>query len=345
MSTIKNKIFSFSQVLGISILTILVTLLVNYSVDKVFNKKNKDELTSESNANSCLYNIKRLNGFQFIRPLLFVDEDCQSNSLSSVQQSMNGVIEKYKASGGLTNASVYLREYGYNEWTSINETETYEPGSLFKVPVMIAILKMCERNPSLLNKKLAYTTPVHINKNIEYPAVKSIELGKSYTIKELLAYMIRYSDNSATVLLETQLDTKTVYKLFADFGLEVPNKYAKSYLFNVKDYSLFIRSIYNATYLTPEYSEIAAELLDDSEFKIGIRKNIPNNIKIISKFGEAGNPSERQLHETALIYINKKPYLLTIMTKGNDMRKLSEFIAEISSTVYDDMIKQAAEMI
>lgn len=345
MSSIKSKNFSFFQVFGISILIILITLATNYTIDKLFNKNKEEESSNSFNINNCVYNIKRLSGFKFVKPLMFVDEECQSNSLSNVNKEINVIIEKYKVTGGLINASIYLREYGYNEWTSINENEMYEPGSLFKIPVMIAILKMSETNPGFLNKKLTYNNQVPINKSIEFPAVKTIELGKSYTVRELLGYMIKYSDNNATVLLETQLDTKTIYKLFADFGLEVPNKYAKSYFFNVKNYSLFMRSIYNAAYLTPEYSEIAAELLDDSEFKIGIKRNIPNNIKVISKFGEAGNPSERQLHETGLVYINKKPYLLTIMTKGNDMKKLAEFIAEVSLTVYNEMIKQADEMI
>ena len=342
MNALKNKNFSLKQVLLLSFIIIAITLLANYSIEKLLIKRTTED--TASNTNICVYNIKRLNGYKFVKPLMFVDEDCQSNSLSGVQKKINAVIENHKANRTLINASVYLREYGYNEWTSVNENEMYEPGSLFKVPVMIAILKMSESNPNLLNKSLTYNNPIQVNKNIGFPAAKTIELGKSYTVKELLTYMLKYSDNNATILLETQLDTKTIYKLFADFGLEVPNKYANSYLFNVKDYSLFMRSIYNAAYLSAENSEYAAELLEDSAFKVGIRKNIPNTIKIISKFGEAGTPTEKQLHETGLIYIDKKPFLLTIMTKGTNMTILTDIIAEITSVVYSEMEKQAKEM-
>jgi hypothetical protein len=47
-----------------------------------------------------------------------------------------------------------------------------------------------------------------------------------------------------------------------------------------------------------------------------------------------------QLHESAIIYVKDKPYLLTVMTKGKDNKTLSKLIGEISSTVYKNMINQ-----
>lgn len=147
--------------------------------------------------------------------------------------------------------------------------------------------------------------------------------------------MIRNSDNEATMLLERNMDNKVFQKLFADVGLEVPNVYASEYLFTVKDYSLFMRTIFNAGYLTIKNSEYAAELLTECDFKEGIAEGIPTNIKMAHKFGEAGNDNEKQLHESAIVFLDKKGYLLTVMTKGNDMKKLSNLIGEISRVVYN----------
>jgi beta-lactamase class A len=153
--------------------------------------------------------------------------------------------------------------------------------------------------------------------------------------------MIKYSDNAATVLLERYMDSKTLQKLFKDIGVEVPNAYADQYLFTVKDYSLFMRTIYNAGILTIKNSEFAAELLSESEFKDGILKGIPATTKVAHKFGEAGDPNQKQLHESAIVYLDNGGYLLTVMTKGKDIKKLSELIGELSRVVYTDEINMS----
>jgi beta-lactamase class A len=194
---------------------------------------------------------------------------------------------------------------------------------------------MDEENPGFLNKVITYDHPIQVDKKLSYPS-KSIQVGNRYTVKELLAYMIKYSDNAATVLLEQNMKNEILQKLFSDIGLEVPNAYSNEYLFTAKDYSLFMRAIFNASYLSIENSEFAAELLSECNFKEGIEKGIPSNTKIAHKFGEAGSNDEKQLHESAVIYLGDKGYLLTVMTKGKDIKTLSNLIGEISRAVYND---------
>ena len=329
-----SKRFSLLQIVLICLLVSIATfgLTIFFKIDH----KNIDEPTATNKA-YCNYNVKRLKGLKYIKPILFVDEDCQSDDLVDLQQKIISIINQYHTNQGVTTASVYIREYANNEWISINENEKYEPGSLFKVPILIAILKMNENNPGFLNKKVIFSKPFSIDKNVAY-ASKSIQLGQSYTINELLMYMIKYSDNNATALLETHMKPEVFQKLFSDIGLEVPNIAAKQYLFTVNQYSLFMRTIFNAGYLTINDSEFAAGLLTQCNFKEGIVKGLPSNIELAHKFGESGNMTEKQLHESAIIYLKNKPYLLTIMTKGKDNKVLSQLIAAISKIVYTDML-------
>ncbi|WP_298154261.1 serine hydrolase [Flavobacterium sp.] len=301
--------------------------------------KSKDTVNSNNTASvACNFNVKRLAGYRYVRPLMFVDGECESENLMATKSKINGIIEAYKRDKGVTGASMYLRSG--TDWINVNEGEQFEPGSLFKVPVMIAILKMDEDNPGFLNKRVAYSKVYDVNKKVAY-AAKSIVLGQTYTIRQLLEYMIRYSDNNATALLETYMKPEILQKLFADLGLEVPNIYAAHYFFTSSQYSLFIRSIYNAGYLNIDNSEFAAELLSECEFKDGIMKGLPAGTKVVHKFGEAGNPDELQLHESGIVYLDGKSYLLTVMTKGKDNKVLSDLIGDISKAVYDDM--QAAQ--
>lgn len=312
----------------------IVAFVVDYTLSSFFHNttSTSDSESSHASITNCDYNIKRMTGFKFVKPILWVDENCESDNLAGTKQKVVEIIVRHKQTEGVTSASVLIRSS--EKWAVVNENEKYELGSLFKVPVLIAILKINEDNPGFLNKTVVYDKALDAGKKVNFPS-KSIKLGQSYTIRELLTYMIRNSDNEATMLLERNMDNKVFQKLFADVGLEVPNVYASEYLFTVKDYSLFMQTIFNAGYLTIKNSEYAAELLTECDFKEGIAEGIPTNIKMAHKFGEAGNDNEKQLHESAIVFLDKKGYLLTVMTKGNDMKKLSNLIGEISRVVYN----------
>jgi beta-lactamase class A len=336
MISFKNKRFSLLHAIVFAVLIAMLT----FSLTSFWKERQFAAKMSSAPTLSCNYNVKRMDGFKYIKPLMFVDEECESEALMGIKQKLTGIIDTYKNTGDLTNASVYLREYSHNEWMCINESDKFDPGSLFKVPVLIAILKMNEENPGFLNKSLTYNKKVNTGKTIAF-ASKTIKLGQSYTVRELLTYMIKYSDNNATILLEENLNPKVLQKLFAVVGLEVPNIYAAQYLFTTKEYSYFMRAIYNAGYLNSDDSEFAGELLTECDFKDGIVKGLPAGMKLAHKFGESGSQNEKQLHESAIVYLKNKPYLLTVMTRGKDNKKLSQIIGEISQAVYTDMQNEA----
>jgi beta-lactamase class A len=333
--SIATKSFSLAHIAAIS----LIVSVLTSSATIFFNDDKKPE-TGETPTSSCEFSSRRIEGYRFIKPLLFVDPACESENLSAVKYKINALIDKEKAQGNLSTASIYVKSQ--NDWLEINGAEKYEPGSLFKVPIMIAILKMNEDNPGFINKQIAYNQPLAIAKKVNIGS-KTITLGNTYTVKQLLEYMIKYSDNQATCLLEMNLDKQVLYKLFTDIGLAAPNLYADKFYFTPKDYSMFMRIIYNAGYLSIKDSEYAAELLGQCDFTDGILKGLPTGIKVAHKFGETGDENEKQLHETAIIYLDKRPYLLTIMTRGRDFLPLQKFMAEISTIVYED-IKAKADL-
>jgi len=333
MSPFLKKKIALPYLIGILILTVIITFsFMNF----IYQKKETLYISQIDDANSCSYSIKRLDGYNYIKPLMFVDDPCEDDALAATKQEINTLIENYKNNQGVVAASVYLRDYESNGWMVLNDNEKYEPGSLFKVPILITYLKMEEQNPGLLQKELLFSQSFAIDKNVAYKS-KSIQLGKSYKIKELLRYMIEYSDNNATALLNNNLKIEVLVKLFEDFGLQKPDVNAKNYYFTVKEYSIFMRALYNASYLTIEDSEFAASLMSKSEFKDGIKKFIPKEVKTISKFGESGTNVEMQLHETAIVYLKNRPYLLTVMTKGKDNNSLSNLIGEISKITFSNL--------
>ncbi len=299
--------------------------------------KNQDS-SSEPNttASYCSYNISRLGGYEFVRPLLFAEPECESPELTPVKNEIEAVVNSYKASGAITSASVFLREFHKGEWVSINEDEKYSPGSLLKVPELMTFIKMNERQPGLLEKKILFDKPITSYKTATYLS-KGIKLGQTYTIRELLYYMIAYSDNNATLILNKFIDIPTFKKIFTDVGLPAPDFNAKEYLISARDYSLFMKELYNATYLTIENSEYCTEMMSHSDFKEGLIAGLPQGCKVVHKFGEGGYSNTPNFSESGIIYCNNTPYILTVMLKGTDMRKMPPVIGNISKVVYDKM--------
>ncbi len=336
MKSIFNKNYSLFIVVILLGISNASTFIITKKFDKSNNAKANRQSFNQIQTNACTYKVRRLGGLQYIKPLLFVDNLCQGDKLMPLKSSLNILFDNFKKSGVLNSASFYMKDYSNNDWMAINEDEKYSPGSLLKVPQLITFLKMNEENPGILNKKIPYVNTLITDKKPIYTS-KSIKPGHSYTIRELLVYMIQYSDNNATMLLNGIIDIKTFKKVFTDLGLIEPDWYAKSYPISANEYSIFLRALFNAGYLNIKDSEFAVGLLTKSDFKNGIVNGLPSNVQLAHKFGESGDADEKQLHESAIIYLNNNPILITIMTKGKDMKKLPQVLKEASNLVYNQM--------
>jgi beta-lactamase class A len=334
------KIFNNKKSFGILLFSMVATnsLTYYYTTKKETWAADVSESSSET-SKECDYDIKRKSGFSYIKPILYVDTKCESDHLSSVKQSVNDMIENYKKIEVINSASVYIKELNGSGWTAVNGDEEFMPGSLMKVPELIAYLKMNEIKPGILDKVITFNKAEAINRSTNFNS-KSIQLGHSYTIRELLKYMINYSDNNATALLNKNIDMEVFKKVFTDLNLPAPDWSAKTYPITAKEFTVFMRALYNGTYLNDENSEIATKLLSQCDFKQGMIAGLPANTKVAHKFGESGTQSEQQLSESAIVYLDNNPYTITIMTKGKDYKKLPQVIKEISSTVYQQMLQK-----
>jgi beta-lactamase class A len=325
-------------------ITFLLSSLVSILGFSYLKSNSQDENTdfdnslNASNHSFCNLNISRLKGYQYIHPLLYAEPQCESEELADCKNQISQIINANKASGKITSASVYLREFTQAQWTSVNASELYSPGSLLKVPELIALYKMNERQPGFLDKVIEYkdVNATKSNRIINFQA-NHIKLGNNYTIRELINYMIVYSDNDATMLLNALIDKSVFSKVFTDIGLKEPDYSSSDYKMNVNDYSIFLKELYNGSYLSFKNSEECLSLLSKTEFKDGLISGLPANCIVSHKFGEGGSNSEPNFSEAAIVYCGRSPYIITIMTKGNNIKSLPSVSAEISKKVYELM--------
>lgn len=282
---------------------------------------------------------------KFIAPLLLGSESSIFYEDESFSKQINSYTDNVLHNKKALAISVYFKNLTTGSWVGINENDHYAPASLMKVPIMLAIFKQAEQDPTFLKKELYYDGSSDLNREEYYKPQEKILPHHSYSIEKLLDYMITYSDNNATVLLLSVTPKTALTEIFTDLGLPVPDDTTTGTIDYMSDklYSRLFRVLYNSTYLNEEYSEKALKILANPDFPNGIAHSLPSGISVANKFGERTIYNEdktiryRELHDCGIIYVPKSPYLLCIMTKGNDFKALETVIQDISTMTYARM--------
>jgi beta-lactamase class A len=290
--------------------------------------------TGANNSSSSMQEY-RLQTYSLSKPLLLADLPDEDRDMAPIKSSINAIIEDNKSRGNVSSASVFLLRMNHDNWINVNASERFAPGSMLKISVLITYFKMLEKNPGLFDQKL-YLDPRMNTNRIQHVDEMHLPPGQ-YKIGDLIQAMIVNSDNYATMLLNQHLDQALFINLYSDLGLRRPDMGETFYPMTAREFSRFLRVLHNATYLSPDNSESALELLTKANYDNGIVAGLPANTKVAHKFGESGDGKLFELHEAAIVYNNDDPYLLVVMTKGKDISSLPGILKEISTTVYNSI--------
>ena len=289
----------------------------------------------------------RLGGYQFIDPLLVCNISNPSAILEdhSLTRDVQSIIDTHKSAGDISKASVYYTDLTSGSWATVYGNETFFPSSLGKIPIMIAYYLEAESDPGILDKKITYPAgSPDLNDMQDIPPEAAIVQGQMYTIEQLIEYMIKYSDNNATALLDSQIDQDTLNKVYGDLGIPTNDdpSLANFDFITAHQVATLFRVLYNATYLSRTDSEKALELLSQSSFTQGIVAGVPASTVVSHKLGLVGIApaqvtTEHELHDCGIVY-GKDPYILCVMTRGaSSLPTMEGIIAQISKAAYADV--------
>ena len=280
----------------------------------------------------------------YINPYLYTNDNNKKYAdLDPLSTSINTYITSLHQTdpAHISNISVYYRDLNSGHWMGINQDEKYQPASLMKVIIMLAVLKHATVDPTLLQQKIYYSAA---STSYQYYLPTQTLTAGYYNADQLLKAMIVYSDNNAeeSLLQQYQSDVNNLIKTFQLPPLPTnPNDYQTSNFMSAEDYSTLFRALYNGTYLPWDLSEQALDLLTTITFTDGIVSGVPSGTAVAHKFGERtnqfsdGTASNRELHDCGIIYYSNDPYLLCVMTKGSaTFPELAETISHISQLVY-----------
>jgi beta-lactamase class A len=266
----------------------------------------------------------RQGGYQFISPLLECESDnaLASREIISLEKTVSDITTAKLDESTIDDVSVYYRDLNNGPWYGVNQDARFAPASLLKVPMMIALYKKAETDPSFLSLELV---------------PDGTESGE--TVEALIEKMIIKSENYAFDLLSNVVDFDEIRLMHDVLDIPFTEENSSDDYITVRRYSSLFRVLYNASYLNREYSEKALALLARAEYDSGIANGLPDNLVIANKFGIRSDQDDQrqQLHDCGVVYYPDHPYLLCIMTKGNDVDKLEEAIQDISRSVFDQI--------
>lgn len=321
----------------VSILTLVIAVLIAgvaaYAASVLTGKKPKVNIPSGPNCPETMEQI-RIKSYEFVHPLLLTDISSESGALAPIRGKLENYISSVKSNRQADDVSIYFRKLNDGAWFAINPNQTYNPASMSKIIYVLVFLKEAESNPAVLNKKIYFAKHFEGGNTQNIVDFKLPEKAY-YSVRDLLTYCIKYSDNDATLLLSQNMNVRIYEQLFKDLNIPLPESY-KEYYITPLDYSKFFRVLYNATYIRPDLSEYGLKLLTLSTYANGLKRGIDPNVVVAHKFGERIIGTKAQLHEFGIVFINNNPYLLGVMTSGSSLPQLADIVAEISRIVYSD---------
>ena len=122
---------------------------------------------------------------------------------------------------------MYLRDLQNGPIMSINDQLDFIPASLLKLPLMITYYKKAEADPALLTRKVIVEGDVaSLPQNIK--PEQTAQIGKTYTIDQLITLLITQSDNTFWKVLLNDLrkhySEEDFISTLSDLGIVDPRK-------------------------------------------------------------------------------------------------------------------------
>ncbi len=256
-----------------------------------------------------------------------------------LEKTLGAYLKTQTQAKRILSASVYFRDMVDGHWFGINEKQIILPGSLLKVPLAMGYLKASESNPSLLEQETVFEDETLLKLySIQGIAPKiRLELGRAYTVEDLIVRSLVYSDNVAAVLLERLDGHRAILNAAVDNDIPVRAGHPPNRALTNAEYAGFFRILFNSTYLNKANSNRVLQWLDQGTFRDGLVAGVPSNTRVAHKFGESTSDSAKEIHfhDCGIIYYPARPYLLCVMTRVSDTAHALDFIRAVSKQTYE----------
>jgi beta-lactamase class A len=256
-----------------------------------------------------------------------------------------------RASGAETVAVAYY-DLATGKELLINPDVTFHAASTMKVPVMMEIFRQAAAGKLSLDQRIPVKNEFasivdgsHYSLAPDGDSDQSLytKVGQTETIRELIRLMITVSSNLATNILIERVNPERVMDFMSRIGANAirvlrgveDGKAFQKGLNNTttaRDLMIILRRIAERRAVSAKASDEMIKIMLDQKFNEGIPAGVPRNARVSHKTGSI----TRINHDAGVVYpLNRKPYVLVVLTRGLQDEKLAhKLIADISRVVF-----------
>ena len=268
--------------------------------------------------------IEKTNGkYSLLNPMRkFVKQEDLIINFQPLRDYLN---EKY---GVDSKISIYFEYLPTGSNISFNKDAEFYPASLLKVPVAMAVAKKIERGDWKWTNELVLMSP---DKDEHFGDLYKEKTGATFTIEELVRRSLSDSDNTAHFILIRNLEVEEISDVYSHMGLE--RFLSTEGKMSAKQYSVLLRSLYNASYISENNSQKLLSYLSQSEFNDFLQSGLPADIVFSHKIGIADDTITYL--DSGIAYVKNRPYLLTVMAQDKEKEIAKNIMKNISEKVYN----------
>lgn len=226
--------------------------------------------------------------------------------------------------------SILIKHLSTSETYTQNEHEIFEPGSLYKIWVMGAVLEKIKSGE--LNEDDALIADVaKLNEEFEIDSENAeFKEGKlNFSIKSALLQMITISHNYAALALVDKVGRSEISNFLQRYGLSessmgIPPKTSAS------DIAKFLEKLYHGEIIDKDYSLRMLDILSEQKIDDRIPKYLPSGTKVAHKTGDIGYFE----NDAGIVYSPKGDLIVVVLSETKSPADAEEKIAKIAEAAY-----------
>ncbi|OGG15348.1 hypothetical protein A3D77_07445 [Candidatus Gottesmanbacteria bacterium RIFCSPHIGHO2_02_FULL_39_11] len=255
-----------------------------------------------------------------------------SHAVADSQTSFSDIVSS-ALSGSRGTYSVAFENLKTGERYYLNEHESYESGSLYKLWVMATVYNQIKNgilneddilseDIPVLNKKF-YITPENAEKT---------EGEITLSVADALSQMITISDNYSALLLTEKIRLSHLASFLKENGFTESSvgTTGNDPATTAYDAALFFKKLYQGELNEPHYTDKMLNLLKAQKLNNKIPKYLSKDITIAHKTGEIYGFS----HDAGIVYTENGDYIISLFSESNNPILAEERIATLSKAVY-----------
>lgn len=237
--------------------------------------------------------------------------------------------EKTKGLSGVYGFYVIRLNSGFSY--GVNENDIFEPASLNKLPVMLAMYIEAEKE----NIDLETT---YILKDSDKVAGSGSLYGKpegyGLTYQDILSYVGKESDNTAASIARNLLGEEKIKQVINTVGMGNTVVIGEDQKTTPYDIGLFFQKLWEGDIVSKKHRDKILEYLTDTIYEEWLVAGIPSSTKVAHKYG-------REIHvvNDAGIVFTDEPFILVLLSKGVVEREADQVFPELSEAIYRQEVK------